>query len=159
MFLSQVDAKSISDEEKFGYLLESIGLKVRDRIANLKPGTVGYKTAWDHQLKKEYGQTKVIVDAHMDEIINLLPVKGSNYFRVQEFFHFSLNSTRYTKICCLNDFSVRCAEIYNFMLIDQQALACRFYKIYDFSLTSQFFNKPLQNLRFFAFLCNANSTY
>ena len=41
MFLFQVDAKSISDEEKFGYLLESVGPKVRDRIANLKPGTVG----------------------------------------------------------------------------------------------------------------------
>ena len=41
-----------------------------------------------------------------------------------------LDSTRYTKIRSLNDFSVRCAEIYNFMLIDQQAPACRFYKIY-----------------------------
>jgi len=60
MFLTQVDAKSISDEEKFGYLLECVGPKVRDRIANLKPGTVGYKTAWD-RLKKEYGQTKVVV--------------------------------------------------------------------------------------------------
>ena len=30
MFFSQVDAKSISDEEKFGYLLESVGPKVRD---------------------------------------------------------------------------------------------------------------------------------
>ena len=39
MFLTQVDAKSISDE--FGYLLESVGPKVRDRIANLKTGTVG----------------------------------------------------------------------------------------------------------------------
>ena len=85
MFLTQVNAKSISDEEKFGYLLESVGPKVRDRIANLKPGIVGYKTAWD-RLKKEYGQTKVVVNAHMDEIINLLPVKGSNYFRVQDFY-------------------------------------------------------------------------
>ena len=85
MFLSQVDAQSISDEEKFGYLLESVGSKVRDRIANLKPGTVGYKTAWD-RLKKGYGQTKVVVNAHMDEILNLFPVKGSNYVRVQEFY-------------------------------------------------------------------------
>ena len=81
--LMQVDAQLISDGEKFGYLLECVGPKVRDRIANLKPGTVGYKTAWD-RLKKEYGQTKVIVNAHMDEIINLFPVKGSNYFRLQE---------------------------------------------------------------------------
>ena len=83
MFLTQVDAKSISDEEKFGYLLESVSPKVRDRIANLKPGTVGYKTAWD-RLKKEYGQAKVMMNAHMEEIINLFPVKGSNY--LQEFY-------------------------------------------------------------------------
>ena len=80
-------------------------------------------------------------------------------FKFNKFCDFSLNSSRYTKIRCLNDFSARCAEIYNFMLIDQQGPACRFYKIYkiyDFSLTSRFFNKPLRNLRFFAFLCNAN---
>ena len=58
---------------------------MRDRIADLKPGTVGYKTAWD-RLKKEYGQTKVVMNAHMEEILNLFPVKGSNYFRVQEFY-------------------------------------------------------------------------
>ena len=85
MFLTQVDNKSISDEEKFGYLLESVVSKVRDKIANLKPGPVGYKTAWD-RLKKEYGQTKLVVNAHMDEIINLTSVRGSNYLRVQEFY-------------------------------------------------------------------------
>ena len=41
--------------------------------------------AWD-QLKKEYAQTKVAVNAHIDETINLFPVKGSNYLRVQEFY-------------------------------------------------------------------------
>ena len=58
---------------------------MRDRIADLKPGTVGYKTAWD-RLNKEYGQTKVVMNPHMEEILNLFPVKGSNYFRVQEFY-------------------------------------------------------------------------
>ena len=75
-------------------------------------------------------------------------------FKFNKFFDFSFNSTRYKKISCLDDFSVHCAEIYNFMLIDQQAPACRFYKIckiYDFSLTSRFFNKPLGNLRFLHF--------
>ena len=66
MFLTQVNSRPISDEEKFGYLLESVGPKVRDRIVNLKPGTVRYKTALD-RLKKKYGQTKVVVNAHMDE--------------------------------------------------------------------------------------------
>ena len=45
MFLTQINSGPISDEEKFGYVLESLGPKVRDRIANLKSGTVGYQTA------------------------------------------------------------------------------------------------------------------
>ena len=91
MFLMQINSRPISDEEKFGYLLESVGPKVRDRIANLKPGAVGYKTTWE-QLKKEYRQTKVVVNVHMDEIINLTPVRGSNYNKVQEFYEkFSKN--------------------------------------------------------------------
>ncbi|KAL9976624.1 hypothetical protein ACROYT_G013946 [Oculina patagonica] len=85
MFLTQVDAKSISDEEKFGYLIESVGPKVRDRIANLKPGSMGYRTAWE-RLKKEFGQTKVVINTHIDEIINLPLVKGTNYFKIQEFY-------------------------------------------------------------------------
>ena len=34
----------------------------------------------------EYGQTKVVVNAHMDEIINLTPLRGSNYSKVQAFY-------------------------------------------------------------------------
>ena len=47
MFLMQVDVKYISDEEKLRNLVESVSPKMRDRIGNLNPGTVGYKTAWD----------------------------------------------------------------------------------------------------------------
>lgn len=39
-----------------------------------------------HFQRKKYGQTKVVVNAHMDEIINVVPVKGSNYFGVQDFY-------------------------------------------------------------------------
>jgi hypothetical protein len=45
MFLTQIDCKPITDEEKFGYLLEMVSTKVRDKISNLKPGSVGYKMA------------------------------------------------------------------------------------------------------------------
>lgn len=85
MFLTQVDAKPITDEEKFGYLLEMVTGKVRDKISNIKPGSIGYKTAWD-RLKTEYGQTKVVIHTHMESIINLQPVKGTNYEKVQEFY-------------------------------------------------------------------------
>ena len=85
MFLTQINSRKFFDKEEFSYLLESVGPKVRDRITNLKPGTVEYKTAWE-RLKKEYGQTKVVVNTHMDEIIKKSPVRGSNYSKVQEVY-------------------------------------------------------------------------
>ena len=45
MFTTQVHDKPISDKEKFGYLLEMVNPKVRERISNLKPSTSGYNTA------------------------------------------------------------------------------------------------------------------
>jgi hypothetical protein len=85
MFITQVDSKPIRDEEKFGYLLEMLTPKVRDKISNLKPSSIGYKTAWE-RLKKEYGHTKLVVNAHMDEIITLPVIKGTNYEKIQEFY-------------------------------------------------------------------------
>ena len=61
-------------------------------------------------------------------------------FKCNKVCDFSFTSTRFTNLCCLNDFSACCEEIKNFMPIPyQQAPACRFYKIYkicDFSLSS-----------------------
>ena len=85
MFVTQVHSRPISDEEKFGYLLQMVVPKVREQISNLKPGPLGYKTAWE-RLQKEYGQTKLVVNAHMDEIINLTPVKGNSYDKVRDFY-------------------------------------------------------------------------
>ena len=85
MFASQVDSKSISDAEKFGYLLELVNPKVRGRLSNLKPGSEGYKTAWE-RLKIEYGHNKLVIVAHMEEIIKLQTVRGRNYDKVCEFY-------------------------------------------------------------------------
>ena len=46
VFMSQVDKKPISVEEKFGYLLEFVAPKVRNKLSNLKPSAEGYKVAW-----------------------------------------------------------------------------------------------------------------
>ena len=85
MFVTQVHDKEISEEEKFGYLLEMVSPKVRDKIANLKPGAMGYKIAWE-RLEKEFGQTKRVINAHMQQIINIPTVRGSNYIKMQEFY-------------------------------------------------------------------------
>ena len=85
MFTMQVHEKPISDEEKFGYLLEMVNPKVRERISNLKPSTSGYNTAWEG-LKRDYGHTTLVVNSHMDVIVNLQVVKGSSYEKVKEFY-------------------------------------------------------------------------
>ena len=85
MFTTQVNNKPISAEGKFGYLLELVDPKIRDRFANLKPGELGYQTAWD-RLKTEYGQTKVVIAAHVDQIINLPTVRGTGYNKVHDFY-------------------------------------------------------------------------
>lgn len=41
---------------------------MKSTLANLKPGALGYKTAWD-TLKTEFGQSKTVVAAHMEKII------------------------------------------------------------------------------------------
>ncbi|XP_068725012.1 uncharacterized protein [Montipora capricornis] len=46
---------------------------------------MGYKVAWE-RLKTEYGQGKLVVNAHVEEIVNLPIVNGSNYLKVQEFY-------------------------------------------------------------------------
>lgn len=85
MFITQVHNKPISAEEKFGYLLEMVSPKVRESIANLKPGEMGYKVAWE-RLQSEYGQNKLVINAHVDEIVNLPVVRGTNYAKIQEFY-------------------------------------------------------------------------
>ena len=85
MFTTQVHNKSISAEERFGYLLEMVNPNVGAKIANLKPGEIGYKTAWE-RLKSEYGQRKLVLNAHVEEIVNLPVIKGSNYLKIQEFY-------------------------------------------------------------------------
>ena len=74
MFVTQAQNKSISAEEKFGYLLEMVNPNVRAKIANPKP------------LKSKYGQSKLVVNVTEEEIVNLPVVKGSNYLKIQDFY-------------------------------------------------------------------------
>ena len=74
MFVTQVQNKSISAEQKFGYLLEMVNPNVWAKIANPKP------------LKSEYGQSKLVVNVTVEEIVNLPVVKGSSYLKIHEFY-------------------------------------------------------------------------
>lgn len=72
-------------KEKFGYLLEMVRTQGNKKNCSLKPGTLRYKTAWK-RLQKEYGQTKLVVNAYMEEIINLTPVKGYSFQKVRDLY-------------------------------------------------------------------------
>ena len=85
MFITQVDSSPISDEEKFGCLLESVIPKARDRIVNLKTKFCRIQNGMG-LFKKGIWPTKVVVSAHLDEIINLPTVRGTNHGKVQEFY-------------------------------------------------------------------------
>lgn len=61
--------------------MELINQNVRGKVANLKPGKVDYETAWN-RLKKEYGQTKLVINAHVEEIVKLPVVKGYSRFEI-----------------------------------------------------------------------------
>ena len=74
MFVTQAQNKSIRAEEKFGYLLEMVNPNIQAKIANPKP------------LKSEYGQSKLVVNVTVEEIVNLPVIKGSNYLKIQEFY-------------------------------------------------------------------------
>ena len=59
--------------------------KVREKIANLKPGEISYKIAWE-RLKAEYGHLRLVINAHIEAIINLPLVKGTNHDRILDFY-------------------------------------------------------------------------
>ncbi len=82
--ISPFNGTSAENAEKFGYLLELVHPKVKDRLSNLKPGPGGYRTAWE-RLKLEYGHNKLVIAAHMEEIIKLQTVRRRNYDKVCEF--------------------------------------------------------------------------
>ena len=85
MFTTQVLNKGFSDEFKFGYLLEMVNSKVREKIANLKSGSEGLKIALD-RLKKEYGQTQTVINTHIEETVNLPVLKSASFQNILDFY-------------------------------------------------------------------------
>ncbi|XP_028403375.1 uncharacterized protein LOC114526072 [Dendronephthya gigantea] len=78
MFKAQIDSKSISDSEKFGYLLESVKPKVREKLANLKPGEQGYLDTGSGRnfiSKEAVEQLRLSPSRH--ETRNILTVNGT----------------------------------------------------------------------------------
>ena len=85
MLTTQVLNKGFSDEIKYSNLLQMVNSKVREQIANLKPGTEGLKIAWD-KLNNECGQKQSIINTHIEEVVNLPVIRSTGYTKIEDFF-------------------------------------------------------------------------
>ena len=65
--------------------MERVNPNLQTKIANLKPGEIGYKIAWE-RVKSECGQNKLKVNVTVEEIVNLPVIKGFNCLKIQEFY-------------------------------------------------------------------------
>ena len=46
---------------------------------------MGYKVVWE-RVESKYGESKLVINAHVNEIVNLPVVRGTNYAKIQEFY-------------------------------------------------------------------------
>ncbi|XP_028407824.1 uncharacterized protein LOC114530401 [Dendronephthya gigantea] len=78
MFKTPVDKKPISAEEKFGYLLELVDPKIRNRFANLKPGETGYlDTGSGRNFVSKEATDKLKLKPKRHETHNILTINGT----------------------------------------------------------------------------------
>ena len=84
-FEVEIDSTELPSVSKFGYLKELLEPKVRSEIEGLPFSTEGYERA-KNLLKSEYGKTSEIVNAYVQEIINLPIINGSHPAKIHDFY-------------------------------------------------------------------------
>ena len=84
-FEVEIDSTELPTVSKFAYLRELLEPNVRSEIEGLPFSTEGYERA-KNILKSEYGKTSEIVNAYIQEIINLPVINGSSPAKVHDFY-------------------------------------------------------------------------
>ena len=84
-FVAEIDSADLSPVTKFAYLKEFVEPKVRADIDGLPLTIEGYERA-KNILKGEYGKTSEIVNAYVQNILDLPMVKGSDPSEVNNFY-------------------------------------------------------------------------
>ncbi len=84
-FVAEIDSAELSPVTKFAYLKEFVEPKVRADIDGLPLTIEGYERA-KNILKGEYGKTSEIVNAYVQNILDLPVVKGSEPSEVNNFY-------------------------------------------------------------------------
>ena len=92
-FSEEIDRSELPGTSKFSYLKEYLGPKVRPLIESLPFNTEGYTRA-KTILESRYGRTSEIVTAHIQKIMNLQTVNGTNPTKVNEFYETLLKNVQ-----------------------------------------------------------------
>ena len=92
-FSEEIDRSELPGTSKFSYLKEYLGPKVRPLIESLPFNIEGYTRA-KTILESRYGRTSEIVTAHIQKIMNLQTVNGTNPTKVNEFYETLLKNVQ-----------------------------------------------------------------
>eukprot|EP00795_Rhopilema_esculentum_P000506 gene506-10185_t len=92
-FETEVDKQNLDPVTKFNYLKEFIEPKVRINIENLIHNGEGYERA-KQILKSKYGRPSEVINAHVQCIIELPVIRGSNPHKIHDFFNKLLPSVQ-----------------------------------------------------------------
>ena len=84
-FECEIDRAEFVQVTKFNYLKEMLKPKVRALIDGLPFTTEGYERA-KNILKSRYGKDSVVANAHIQSIISLPAITGSNPYKINEFY-------------------------------------------------------------------------
>ena len=80
-FVAEIDSAELSAFTKFAYLKEFVKPKVRADIDGLPLTTEGYERA-----KNEYGKTSEVINAYVQNILDLPVVKGTDPVEINNFY-------------------------------------------------------------------------
>ena len=92
-FETEVDKQNIDPVTKFNYLKEFLEPKVRSTIENLNHSSEGYERA-KQILKSKYGKPSEVINAHVQSIMALPHIRGSNPSKIHDFFNKLLPSAQ-----------------------------------------------------------------
>jgi hypothetical protein len=84
-FIAEIDSAELSPVTKFAYLKELVEPEIRSDIDGLPLTTEGYARA-KAILEGEYGKISEIVNAYVQNILQLPVVKDSNSIEVDKFY-------------------------------------------------------------------------
>jgi len=94
MFLALVhNNSSLTDVQRFYYLEASLKGEPKNIIASLAPTDANYSTAWE-LLKKRYENKKIIINAHLRDIMDLPALSKESHVSLRQFSNTFLKNYR-----------------------------------------------------------------